>query len=223
MASIGIHRRLRRLQGPEGRFLLLALDYGLPAGPLPGIEGPRRVVEALRGTSVTGVIANPGIVRLLPPEATPPIVVHLSTGTLLAAASTSKVLTAPPERALALGADAVSAQVHFGVPGEDRMLAETGNLVDAAARLGLPTLVMAYPPSYRAGDVDAMCHLARVFLAVADMGVNVQFISVGASMVVYHFTVETKDLEKAVQAAHREFFGGRTAWPGTAVNSTGDA
>ncbi len=48
---------------------------------------------------------------------------------------------------------------------------------------------------------------ARVFRAVADTGVNVQFISAGASMVAYHFTVETKDLEKAVRAVHREFFG----------------
>jgi len=48
---------------------------------------------------------------------------------------------------------------------------------------------------------------ARVFRAVADTGVNVQFISAGASMVAYHFTVDTKDLEKAVRAVHHEFFG----------------
>lgn len=48
---------------------------------------------------------------------------------------------------------------------------------------------------------------ARVFRAVADMGVNVQFISAGASMVAYHFTVDTKDLEQAVRAVHHEFFG----------------
>jgi aspartate kinase len=48
---------------------------------------------------------------------------------------------------------------------------------------------------------------ARVFRAVADIGVNVQFISAGASMVAYHFTVDTKDLEKAVRAVHHEFFG----------------
>jgi len=55
---------------------------------------------------------------------------------------------------------------------------------------------------------------ARVFKAVADMGVNVQLISAGASMVAYHFTVDTKDLERAVQAVHREFFGPRADVPG---------
>lgn len=48
---------------------------------------------------------------------------------------------------------------------------------------------------------------ARVFRAVADRGINVQFITAGASMVAYQFTVETKDLEEAVRAVHREFFG----------------
>ncbi len=48
---------------------------------------------------------------------------------------------------------------------------------------------------------------ARVFRAVAALDINVQFITAGASMVAYQFTVETKDLEAAVRAVHREFFG----------------
>jgi aspartate kinase len=51
---------------------------------------------------------------------------------------------------------------------------------------------------------------ARVFRAVADRGINVQLISAGASMVAYTFTVDTKDLEEAVRAVHREFFDTRS-------------
>jgi aspartate kinase len=54
---------------------------------------------------------------------------------------------------------------------------------------------------------------ARVFRAVAEERVNVQLISAGASMVAYTFTVESKDLERAVQAVHREFFGHRVRVP----------
>ncbi|MGI0147925.1 MAG: aspartate kinase [Thermoplasmata archaeon] len=50
---------------------------------------------------------------------------------------------------------------------------------------------------------------ARVFKAVAERGINVQLISAGASMVAYTFTVDNEDLERAVQAVHREFFGPR--------------
>ena len=56
---------------------------------------------------------------------------------------------------------------------------------------------------------------ARVFRAVADHGINVQFITAGASMVAYQFTVETKDLEDAVRAVHREFFGSGGKHPGS--------
>lgn len=55
------------------------------------------------------------------------------------------------------------------------------------------------------GHADGIA--ARVFRAVADRGINVQFITAGASMVAYQFTVDTKDLEEAVRAVHREFFG----------------
>ena len=63
---------------------------------------------------------------------------------------------------------------------------------------------------------------ARVFRAVAELGVNVQLISAGASMVAYHFTVDTKDLERAVQAVHREFFG-RKAQPSGSMAPTAPA
>ena len=52
---------------------------------------------------------------------------------------------------------------------------------------------------------------ARVFRAVAEAGVNVQLISAGASMVAYHFTVDSADLERAVRAVHNEFFGAGTS------------
>jgi aspartate kinase len=50
---------------------------------------------------------------------------------------------------------------------------------------------------------------ARVFKAMAEAGINVQLISAGASMVALHFTVDAGDLDRAVQAVHDEFFGGR--------------
>lgn len=62
---------------------------------------------------------------------------------------------------------------------------------------------------------------ARVFRAVAELGINVQFITAGASMVAYQFTVDTKDLERALRAVHQEFFGNggkRPSSPSTAVS-----
>src|SRR3990170_4797384 len=155
MHSPGIQARLRRLEGPNGHLFLLALDHGLPAGPLPGLEAPGRVLRRIRGAAVTGLIANPGIVAHIAPELDPRcgLVVHLSAGTLLGARPTAKVLAALPDRAVSLGADAVSVQIHFDGPAEDRMLADAGRVVDAATELGLPVLGMAHPPD-RGGIVD---------------------------------------------------------------------
>ena len=47
---------------------------------------------------------------------------------------------------------------------------------------------------------------ARVFAAVARVGVNVEMISAGASTVAYYFIVHEKDLKKSVRAIHSEFF-----------------
>src|SRR3972149_1971644 len=151
----GISRRLRRLEGPGGRFLLLALDHGLPAGPLPGIEAPVALLKALRGAPITGVIANPGLVPRIAPAlpTSAGLVVHLSAGTVLGTRPTSKVLGTLPERALALGADAVSVQIHFGDVAEERMLSDAGRVVDAAPgpRPPPPPRAPRPPPAGAAG------------------------------------------------------------------------
>lgn len=172
MSSLGTPRRLRRLRGPQGRFFLLALDHGLPAGPLPGIENPAALLLDLRGAPITGAIVNPGMVGHIPEDSPGGLVVHVSAGTFLGSAPTSKVLVSSVERALGLGADAVSVQVHFGDPEEERMLSDAGSVVDAASRFGLPVLVMAHPPGTLPGraDHESTRHAAR---AAAELGADV--------------------------------------------------
>lgn len=173
MSSRGVTERVHRLQGPGGRILLVALDHGLPAGPLPGIEDPARFLRALRGAPVTGLIANPGIVRRLPRDVVPRrgLIVHLSAGTILGAHPTSKVVASRPEDAAALGADAVSVQVHFGADDEDAMLASAGRVADDARALGLPVLVMAYPAG-REGAPPESAVVAHGARAAAEIGAS---------------------------------------------------
>ncbi|OGS49047.1 MAG: hypothetical protein A3K68_05350 [Euryarchaeota archaeon RBG_16_68_13] len=170
MSSFGISRCIRRLEGPRGRFLFLALDHGLPAGPIPGLESPAALMKRLQGAPITGIILTPGIAAGLGPDGFPRIL-HLSAGTVLGTRPSAKVLGSLPERALALGADAVSVQIHFGDPEEDRMLADAGAAVDASAALGLPVLAMVYPP-HRDGSAagEDLPHAAR---AAAELGARI--------------------------------------------------
>lgn len=48
---------------------------------------------------------------------------------------------------------------------------------------------------------------ARVFTAVASEYINVEMISSGASEVAYYFIVQENDVEAAINAVHKEFFG----------------
>ncbi len=171
MSSLGAHRRLRRLQGPGGRILLLAADHGLPAGPIRGLEDPAALFASLPSPPITGIILNPGIARSLPPESRCPLVVHLSAGTVLGRTPTSKALASSASIAFRLGADAVSVQIHFGDVAEDRMLADAGSVAEAADRLGLPVLVMAHPPGTTEGSarLEATRHAAR---AAAELGAD---------------------------------------------------
>jgi len=172
MVSFGIASRLSRLAGRSGRFFFLALDHGLPAGPLPGIEDPRKFLSRMRGSPVSAIIANPGLLGLVADGVPASVgrIVHLSAGTLLGSHPRSKIPSATVAHAVALGGDAVSVQVHFGEPAEDRMLAHAGAVTEEAQRLGVPAILMVHPPPDWATDPEALRHAAR---AAAELGSQV--------------------------------------------------
>ncbi len=174
MDDAGRARRRPRLEGADGRVFLLALDHGLAAGPLAGIGRLDELVVLVRTALCTGVISNPGLVRFVAPALAPAsgLVVHLSASTLLGSTPSSKVLSSTVEHAVALGADAVSVQISFGDPQEDRMIADAGRVVDDASSLGVPVLVMAYAPASpgeSSSNPLAAAHAAR---AAAEIGAS---------------------------------------------------
>jgi len=175
VAALGLVTRRRRLEGADGRVFLLALDHGLPSGPVPGIERPADLLRSLRGIPFSGVVANPGMVRFVAGEIPPSagLVVHLSASTVLGARPRSKVLSSTVEYAVSLGADAVSVQISFGDPREDTMIADAGRIVDDANSFGVPVLLMANAPAEPgAPSVDraAAAHAAR---AAAELGASI--------------------------------------------------
>src|SRR2546428_12874828 len=149
MSLFGIERRQRRLEGGAGRIFLLALDHGLAAGPVPGIERPAELLRRLRSAAFSGLLVNPGMVRSISTDIAPSwgLIVHLSAGTLLGSRPGAKVLSSTVEHAVSLGADAVSVQISFADPCEDRMIADPGRVVNLATYLGLPGFLMADAPA----------------------------------------------------------------------------
>jgi len=172
VSQFGVDRRRSRIEGRDGRTLLLAIDHGLPAGPIPGIERPAELLRRMRSVPFSGLVVNAGLVpsvsKDIPPEWG--LVVHLSAGTLLGSRPASKVFSSTVEQAISIGADMVSIHVSFGAREEDRMIADAGRVTDAAQSFGVPVLIMAYAPAESgrsSDDAFAAAHAAR---AAAEMG-----------------------------------------------------
>src|SRR5438128_4946624 len=175
MCLLGVERRRRRLEGGAGRILLLALDHGVGAGPVPGIERPSDLVRRLRSAPFSGLLANPGLVRAISADIAPVwgLILHLSASTLLGSRPGSKVLASTVEHAVSLGADAVSVQISFGDSREDRMIADAGRVVSQATSLGLPVFLMAHAPAdpgESSKDPVAAAHPAR---PAAELGASI--------------------------------------------------
>jgi len=182
MSRIGMERRRSRLNGANGRTFLLAIDHGLPAGPIPGIERPAEFLRRMGSVPFSGLIVNPGLVPFLSNEVSPDwaLVVHLSAGTLLSSRPTSKVLGSTVEHAISMGADAVSVQISFGTSDEDRMVMDAGHVVDSTRSFGVPVLMMAYAAA-EAGkpseDAAAAAHAARAAAEIGATFVQTNFVA----------------------------------------------
>jgi len=175
VSQFGVDRRRSRIEGRDGRTLLLAIDHGLPAGPIPGIERPAELLRRMRSVPFSGLVVNAGLVPCVSKDIPPEwgLVVHLSAGTLLGSRPTSKVLSSTVEQAISIGADMVSIHVSFGAREEDRMIADAGRVTDAAQSFGVPVLIMAYAPAESgrsSDDAFAAAHAAR---AAAEIGASI--------------------------------------------------
>jgi predicted phospho-2-dehydro-3-deoxyheptonate aldolase len=73
------------------------------------------------------------------------LIVHLSGSTSLSPVPNRKVLVCSVERAVRIGADAVSIHVNIGAENEGEMLEAFGKVSEKADYWGMPLLAMVYP------------------------------------------------------------------------------
>jgi class I fructose-bisphosphate aldolase len=170
--STGKARRLARIFR-HGKSVLIPMDHGVSAGPLPGLGNMRRALAAVLAGGADAVVGHRLLFRELDklPAAAPggPVeasaLLHLSASTDLSPSPNRKALTASVEDALRLGADGVSIHVNIGDPDEASMLADFGRVARAAADWGMPLLAMLYArgPKIKNGfDPDIVAHCARI-------------------------------------------------------------
>ncbi|MCX7032260.1 MAG: 2-amino-3,7-dideoxy-D-threo-hept-6-ulosonate synthase [Spirochaetes bacterium] len=173
--SIGKSIRLSSIfRRDTGRTVIVALDHGGIAGPLPGIEKPAEVVRACREGGADAILATRGVVSAAAGEwdRTLSVILRLTGGFTVLGGKFEEEVISSPEAALALGAAAAAVTVKFGHEREGEFTRQASFVADACERWGLPLMIeaMAKGKDMRSGDPKGILLAAR---AAQEIGADV--------------------------------------------------
>lgn len=173
---IGKKIRLERIINRHtGRTVIAPMDHGVSDGPMKGIINIDKTVESISQGGADAILMHKGIVEQGHRGYGKDIglIVHLSASTSLAPNPNSKVIVTSVEKAIQLGADAVSVHVNLGSETESDMLQELGEISETCSYWGIPLLAMMYPRGQKVEnehDVELVKHAARVG---SELGVDI--------------------------------------------------
>lgn len=173
---IGKKIRLERIINRHtGRTVIAPMDHGVSNGPMKGIIDIDKTVESISQGGADAILMHKGIVEQGHRGYGKDIglIVHLSASTSLAPNPNNKVIVTSVEKAIQLGADAVSVHVNLGSETESEMLQELGEISETCSYWGIPLLAMMYPRCQKVEnehDVELVKHAARVG---SELGVDI--------------------------------------------------
>ena len=173
---IGKKIRLERIINRHtGRTVIAPMDHGVSNGPMKGIIDIDKTVESISQGGADAILMHKGIVEQGHRGYGKDIglIVHLSASTSLAPNPNNKVIVTPVDKAIQLGADAVSVHVNLGSETESEMLQELGEISETCSYWGIPLLAMMYPRGQKVEnehDVELVKHAARVG---SELGVDI--------------------------------------------------
>ena len=173
---IGKKIRLERIINRHtGRTVIAPMDHGVSNGPMKGIIDIDKTVESISQGGADAILMHKGIVEQGHRGYGKDIglIVHLSASTSLAPNPNNKVIVTSVEKAIQLGADAVSVHVKLGSDTESETLQELGEISETCSYWGIPLLAMMYPRGQKVEnehDVELVKHAARVG---SELGVDI--------------------------------------------------
>jgi predicted phospho-2-dehydro-3-deoxyheptonate aldolase len=182
----------RIMNRENGRTLIVPMDHGVSAGPIPGLEDMKTSIGKVVDGGANAIVMHKGIVRLghRGQGKDVGLIVHLSASTSLSPDPNSKVLVCTVEEAIKLGADGVSIHVNIGADDEKDMLKDFGEVSKQCQAWGMPLLAMMYTRGKNIkseSDVMVVKHSARV---AAELG---------ADMVKVNYTGDAESFRSVVE------------------------
>ena len=145
---IGKKIRIERIINRKtGKCVIAPMDHGISGGPIPGLINMTKTIDAVANGGANAVLMHKGMVKNGHRGYGSDIglIFHLFASTDASMDPFHKVLVTSVEKAVQLGADAVSVHVNIGSEKEPEMLQSTGRIAEECDKWGLPLLEIMYP------------------------------------------------------------------------------
>lgn len=175
-AALGRAIRMRRLFGPSGRTVTVALDQAVPRGVAPRLADIAPTYASIAAARPDAVTMFKGLAgALLAHNPTPvPFVMKVSTFSV-DFHLTREAAVGSVDEALRLGADAVACGISAGSSYQVEGFSELAAITARAAEVGMPVICHAYPSGElwaedKKGSTEAVLYAAR---AAAEMGTDI--------------------------------------------------
>lgn len=145
---IGKKIRMERIiDRRTNKCVIVPVDHGVSDGPIDGIIDLASTIENVSKGGANAVLMHKGMVgkghRGYGSDIG--LIIHLSASTGLSPDPNHKVLVTSVEKAIKLGADAVSVHVNVGSDMESQMIEEMGAIAETCDEWGMPLIAMMYP------------------------------------------------------------------------------
>jgi fructose-bisphosphate aldolase/2-amino-3,7-dideoxy-D-threo-hept-6-ulosonate synthase len=164
MTDAGKAARLDRI-ATDGRFVTVPMDHGITLGAVDGLADIESTISEVTGNGADAVLTQKGIApRVHPNKGDAGYIVHLNASTTMGPDANDKRRTGTVEEAVRAGADAVSYHINVGSDHEPDQITDLAEVTDAAERLGIPVLAMAYArgPGVDEHDAESLGHAVRL-------------------------------------------------------------
>ncbi|TXT61869.1 MAG: 2-amino-3,7-dideoxy-D-threo-hept-6-ulosonate synthase [Promethearchaeota archaeon] len=194
--NLGKSIRIERIINRESkRTIIIPMDHGLSMGTIEGLEDMASMVDKVAIGGADAVLEHSGMVGAGHRKHGRDIglIIHLSGATKLAPDPNKKVLVCSVERALKMGADAVSIHINIGADDEPEMLQDAHKVVESCREWGVPLLAMIYP---RGRKIDEEHHPDVVNIAVRAGA------ELGADIVKTNYTGDVDSFKYIVKSVH---------------------
>ncbi|MFO8056951.1 MAG: 2-amino-3,7-dideoxy-D-threo-hept-6-ulosonate synthase [bacterium] len=191
--KIGKAIRMERIMDREtNRTVIVPMDHGVTVGPIPGLTNLPETVDKVAEGGANAVVEHAGMVGQGHRQYGRDIglIVHLSGSTCLSPEPNRKVLVCSVERAVRMGADAVSIHVNIGAENEGEMMEAFGRTAETAGNWGMPLLAMVYPRGPLVEDEKDVENVKIAARVGAELGADVVKVPYTGSIETFKQVVE---------------------------------